>query len=362
MKLPISRIRNGAARLLLLTGGLLLLPSCASLSYYGQSIGGHFSMMAKTRPVEQVLSDVNVPERTRDRLKLAQAVREFAVAEMGLPDNGSYRSYADLGRPHAVWTVIATPEFSVQPEPQCFLFVGCLTYRGYFDQRDAEAQAARLAAQGMDVYVSGATAYSTLGWFEDPLTNAMLEHSEAQLAYVLFHELAHQQLYVKGDSTFNEAFATAVGYEGLRRWYDKQNDADGYAAYRRNGARRDAFNALLIATRQRLARIYAEPLPEATRREAKQAAFAQLQRDYEQFKAEWGGYRGFDGWMARDLNNAHLAMVATYNEYVPAFLALLERHGGDLPAFYAAAAQLGKLASSERKTRLGTLAASTDLP
>lgn len=335
---------------------------CANLGYYAQSVRGHLDLMSRTRPLADVLADPSVPAPRRERLALARDLRGFAIARLGLPENGSYTHYADLGRPRVVWNVTTTDEFSVHPDRSCFVVVGCLNYRGYFDRADAKAHAERLREQGKDVYVSGATAYSTLGWFKDPLLNTMIDRPEPDLADVIFHELAHQKLYIPGDSGFNEAFATAVADHGVRRWYEAHADEQTYRAWARSNERRAEFNRLLARTRANLEAIYARELPVEEKRAAKRAEFAAMKLAYAELKSSWGGYDGYDAFMARDLNNAHLALIATYNELVPAFLALIERNGGDLAAFYAEAARIGRLHPGARRSRLLALLPQTAPP
>jgi predicted aminopeptidase len=338
-------------------GAVALLPACASIGYYSQSISGHLSLMNKARPVKAVLEDSSTPERVRNRLRLSQEVRDFAVSELGLPDNDSYRTYADVGKPNVVWNVTATDEFSLAPQKWCFLVVGCISYRGYFAREDADVYAATLAAEGQDVQVSGARAYSTLGYFGDPLLNTMLDQSEADLIDVIIHELGHQQVYVKDDSGFNEAFATAVAKEGVRRWFSVKGDADAYTAYLKGQTRSNDFYAMLNRTRARLRELYQRDLPVTEKREGKRTVFAQLKAEYEMVRDEkWDGYRGYERWFGRDLNNAHLSLVATYRELVPAFTALIQKHNGDMPAFYAETRQIGALPRDERRAALDAAA------
>ncbi len=327
---------------------LILLSSCSTLSYYGQSISGHIGLMSRAKPVEAVLERGDPPPGVRAQLMLSQQVRDFAVEMLHLPDNGSYRRYADLGRPYVVWNVVATPELSLEPKNWCFLFVGCLAYRGYFNRDDADSYAAELRAQGMDVQVSGARAYSTLGWFDDPLLSTMLSPQDWALIDVIIHELAHQKVYIKGDSPFNEAFATAVAHYGVQRWFETHNQPEAYAEYALAQERKVDFHTLLATTRQRLKGLYASSLPEEQKREGKKAVFARLREDYAVLKASWGGYGGYDAWMAREINNAHLALFATYHELVPAFLAMLRLNQGDLNAFYAQAESLDRLSREAR--------------
>lgn len=343
----------------LLLSGMALMPfvaSCTSVGYYLDAIDGHVSLINKRQDVSRLLAQDELEPELRDKLLLSQRARDFATAQLHLPDNGSYRSYADLGRDYAVWNVIATDEFSVTAQTWCFPFTGCVSYRGYFNRTDAENYATKLRAKGYDTYVAGALAYSTLGWFEDPLLNTMLRRREGNLVGVIFHELAHQLLYVKGNSAFNEAFATVVEREGVRRWFAQQHDPAAYAAYLLEKERREAFFAMVNETRERLAALYAQPLDADEKRHRKQALLRTLAtNEYATYKASWDGYAGFDGWMARDLNNAHLALVATYNKWVPALQALLEALDGDLQAFYAEARAIGTLGPEAQNLRLASL-------
>lgn len=333
------------ALLLGLSGG------CSTLGYYAQSIDGHLELMGRSRPIERALRDERLDSATKARLKLARRARRYASEVLGLPDNDSYTSYADLGRSYAVWNVIATDPLSVEPRQWCFLFVGCIQYRGYFDKARAEAYADTLRAQGMDTYVAGARAYSTLGWFDDPLLNTMIRQPEARLVGIIFHELAHQVLYVPDDTAFNEAFATTVEREGLRRWYRDRQRPEDFRAYLQSEQHRHEFHDLLLETRAKLQAVYASEQSPTHKRAAKARIFAQLQARYQRWKRQ-AGYEGYDQWMSQPLNNAHLALVATYNDLVPHFHGLLSRLRYDLPDFYAVAAEYAKLPRAERHRRL----------
>lgn len=313
---------------------LLLLQGC----YYGQAIRGQMELLNKREPIDALIADPATPDALRERLELARAIRTFASDELGLPDNASYTTYADLGRPYAVWNVTATKEFSVGPVVWCFPFVGCVPYRGYFNEDAAHAFADKYRESGHDVRVGGVSAYSTLGWFSDPLLNTMLVRDEIELAAVVFHELAHQQLYVKGDTAFNEAFATVVEEEGVRRWLAAQGRPDAIDEYRARRARSERFAELLRATRNVLRQIFeSDSSPEAMRA-AKVIAYDALRTRYRQVRdEEWGGFAGYDRWFERELNNADLAAVGTYNDRAPALRALLESLDYDLDAFYRAA-------------------------
>jgi predicted aminopeptidase len=256
--------------------------------------------------------------------------------------------------------VFATPELSMKLEEWCFPVAGCVTYRGYYDRQDAERFAAKLRADGFEAFVRGVPAYSTLGWFDDPVLNTFVRYPDGELARLVFHELAHQVLYVKGDSTFNESFATAVEQAGLERWLAAREAANRDPALRsewqRFAERREQFLALLKRYRGALEAAYASPVSDDEKRASRREIFASLSRDYEALKERWGGYAGYDRWFAQPLTNAHLASVATYTEQVPAFRALLAQEGDDLPAFYAAARRLGELPKADRERALAALA------
>ncbi len=342
---------------------LSLLSGCAAWNdgpgYYLQSIAGHLSVMSKARPIATVVDDPHTSAALRTRLEDVLAIRAFASDDLGLPRNGSYTGYADLGRPFVVWSVFATPELSMRLEQWCFPFVGCVAYRGYYDRDDAERFAQRLRDEGFDVVVRGVPAYSTLGWFDDPVLNTFVGYPEAEVARLIFHELAHQELYVKGDTTFNESFATTVEREGVRRWLaaveKRTHDTKLRDEWEVFDARRQQFLALLQRHRAALEALYASSASDDAKRAGKREIFVQLRRDYEELKGSWGGFAGYDRFFAQPLTNAHLASIATYNDLVPAFRALLRREGGDLPAFYAAARRIGELPKGARGAALGAL-------
>lgn len=346
-----------ASRALSLAAAALLLGGCATVEYYSQAVFGHLEVMQRARPIDDVIADPASPDALKARLAKAREIRAFAVQELGLPDNGSYRGYADLGRPYVVWNVFAAPPLSVEPVQSCFPVAGCVSYRGYYSQAAALAHAAELDARGLDTYVGGVPAYSTLGWFDDPVLSTFVRYPDAELARLIFHELAHQVLYVKDDTAFNESFATAVELAGVERWLAaRASDAERrvFEAYQLH--RRD-FLALLLEYRERLAAAYAADAPDEAKRAHKTAILASLRADYERLKVErWGGFAGYDRFFANGVNNANLASVAAYTELVPAFNALLAREGGDLPRFYAAAKALAKLPRAERLAALERLA------
>jgi predicted aminopeptidase len=340
--------RTVGVSLLLLTAALG--SGCATVSYYSQAIGGHFDLLNRARPIDEWLADPALTPALRERLVYAAEARAYAARELGLPDNDSYRRYADLGRPFAVWNVFATPELSLKAREWCFPVVGCVSYRGFFSRERAQAFAAELRAEGHDVYVAGVAAYSTLGWFDDPLTNAMLARPLPEVAGLVFHELAHQRLYVRDDTTFNESFATVVELEGVRQWLAARGAGDQYAAYVVRHERRLAFNKLLLQQRAKLEKLYAAGLTDDQKRAGKRAIFDDLRREYARLDA--GGM--FDRWMQQDLNNAHLASVGLYHGQVEAMRALLARRSGDMRAFYD---EMTRLAALPKADRLIALAA-----
>ncbi|MCL4802103.1 MAG: aminopeptidase [Burkholderiales bacterium] len=329
------------------------LAGCATTEYYAQAIRGHLEVMRRAQPIAARLADPSTPPALRARLERALAIRDFASRELGLPDNGSYRSYAELGRPYVVWNVVAAPELSVEPKQSCFPVAGCVSYRGYYAAADAERHGAELAAQGLDVYIGGVPAYSTLGWFDDPVLDTFIGYPEGELARIIFHELAHQVVYVKDDTMFNESFAVAVERAGVQAWFAHGAPDADRRDYDALQARKREFIALMLRYRARLQALYAEPIPDAAKRAGKARAFAELAMDYAALKAAWGGYAGFDPFFARKPGNAHLAAIASYTELVPAFERLLAREGGDLVRFYAAVRRLAALPKAERDAALG---------
>ncbi len=340
-----------------LAGVLALLPLCActTLGYYAQAVSGQLELMRSARPIAERLEDPALTPALKTRLARVLKIRDFASRELALPDNGSYRAYADLGRPFVVWNVFAAPEFSVKPEQSCFPIAGCVSYRGWFSQQDAERQAAERRARGVDVYVGGVPAYSTLGWFNDPVLNTFINYPEPELARLLFHELAHQQFYLGGDTVFNESFAVAVEDEGVRRWLRREGTPGQLKLYEDFQNRRREFIALVLGYRARLEALYAEDISADAKRARKAAAFAAMRVDYDALKASsgWAGFAGYDRFFAQSPNNAHLASVAAYAELVPGFRALLAEQGGDLAKFYAVVRELARLPKAERDARLG---------
>jgi predicted aminopeptidase len=331
---------------------LAVVGGCASPGYYLHAVSGQIELLNKRRPVEEVLSDPATTPQTRQQLELVRRLRDFASRELGLPDNRSYRTYADLERPFVVWNVFATPELSLEPKQWCFVFTGCVPYRGYFAQDKAETFAAGLKQDGHDIYVGGVPAYSTLGWFHDPVLNTFIHRSEADLAGLLFHELAHQVVYVSGDTAFNESFATVVELEGVRRWFERHGTAQQAETYRQKIRRREQFTALVLRHKARLSEIFTSNSSDTEKRAAKARVFEKLRGDYTILKTGWGGHTDYDKWFEQDLNNAHLAAIGMYHQHVAAFQKLLMQQGDDLKIFYRAVKQIANLPTDERRMAL----------
>ncbi len=322
-----------------------------------QSARGQLELLNARVPIADVIAKPDTPAELKAKLEFVLRVREFASRELHLPDNASYRGYSDLKREHVVWNVFATPELSLDLREWCFLVVGCVRYRGYFAQSDAELYGDRLRGEGNDVFVAGIDAYSTLGWFDDPVLNTFIRRSENFLAGLIFHELAHQRIYVKGDTTFNESFARTVEVEGVRRWLSAVGTPERQHVYEREVERQQQFIALITATRNELKAIYASATSDDDKRSAKRAAFEKLSQHYAERRKEWNGFDGYDKWFANSLNNAKLGSVGAYTEKVPAFEALLRNNNNDLEKFFTAVEQLGTLPLEERSARLADLAA-----
>jgi predicted aminopeptidase len=348
----------GVVGVAVLVGVACLSAGCSSLGYYAQSVGGHLDLLRRAQPVAEVKADAATGAALRERLALSQRMRDFAVRELHLPDNQSYRRYADLGRNAAVWNVAAAPEFSLKLHTWCFPVVGCVGYRGYYDRADADATAAGLRAQGLEVTVYGVPAYSTLGKLEwlggDPLLNTFIGWPEGELARLIFHELSHQVVFAEGDTMFNESFATAVERIGGAMWL-AQASAQAREEYQRLNTRREEFRTLVFAHRAKLEALYASGLPVVQMREKKAELAQQLRAEHQRVKAErWGGSTAYDAWFER-ANNAVFGMQAAYNELVPHFERLYEKEGRDWQRFYAAVARLAALPKDQRHATLRSL-------
>ena len=344
------------------------LSGCTSAAYYWQSVQGHLALMGAARPVEEVLADPATPADLKDRLALARRIRAFAVSDLALPDNASYHRYSDLKRRAAVWNVAAAPPDSLTLKRWCFPFVGCVGYRGYYDEADARALAGELQAQeGLEVRVYGVPAYSTLGWLNwaggDPLLSTFIRYPEGELARMLFHELAHQVVYVDDDTMFNESYATAVERLGVQRWLATQAGEAARREYAAFDERRRAFRDLATETRGELAAVYEQNKAPARADQAltamKSEAMARFRQRYAVLKAGWAAagtpFDGYDRWVA-EANNAFFGVQAAYDELVPGFEALFAREGGDWPRFHAAVRELARRPRAERLAQLRAVA------
>jgi predicted aminopeptidase len=339
-------------RALLLAAACTLLSGCGTL-YLTQAASGQWQVLRQRVPIDTLLGDPRTPPALRAHLQEVRAAREFASRELGLPDNGSYRSYADIGRPYVVWNVVAAPEFSVSPKRWCFPIAGCVAYRGYFREQRAREFAASLAVRGFDVSVDGVPAYSTLGKFADPVLSSMLRYGDDELAATVFHELAHQLLYVRDDSEFNEAFATTVEDAGLERWLTHQGAAQRLQQFRERQAHAGEFVILLAQSRARLALLYASDVAREQMRASKAQILTALAADIRALELRQGvSYPLYEEWIAEGLNNARLASVSTYFDCVPGFTRLLAQAGNDLSRFYAAARELARQPRTLRHARL----------
>jgi predicted aminopeptidase len=320
--------------------------------YLLESAQGQLELMSKRKPIARVIADPKTPAELRSQLEAVSAIRRFASRELMLPDNGSYRSYADVGRPYVVWNVVAAPEFSVEPKEWCYPIVGCVAYRGYFVEKRARRFGDKLRREGFDVAVGGVAAYSTLGHFNDPILNTMVGWNDIELAAIIFHELTHQMIYLANDADFNEALATTVEEEGVRRWLESQGRDQDLERYAREQRRYLDVIALLIRTRSELRAIYASGIDRGSMRRRKAEVLQALRADYVRLRTEWGGHAPFDAWFDGEVNNADLASVATYYDCVPGFRRELDAAGGSFPAFYARVRDLAKLDQTKRDALL----------
>ncbi len=341
--------------LLLAAVGLVFLNACGESGYLFQSVKGHLGLMSRAQSIEEVLASNEEPEIVLSQLETVVRLRKFAVDSLSLPDSGSYHEYADLGRPYVVWNLTAAPEFSLEMKQWCFPVVGCVTYRGYFDENAALVMAEGLSVQGFDVDVYGVEAYSTLNWFDDPVLNTFLKNDEIHLAALLFHEMAHQVIYVPDATTFNESFAKTVEIEGLRRWFHSTEFDDLWQECLLREKRSADFQDFLSGIRLELQTVYTADLVVEDKRLAKQQIISHGHETYARLKEGWGGYAGYDRWMEKGINNARLSSAAAYHDLVSAFQTLLQRVDYDLPAFYVEVKKLGSLPEDARQAKLKSL-------
>lgn len=349
-------------RVLCAAAAVAALAGCSLADYYWQGVAGHAQLIIRARPIDEVVASTQ-DVRLAERLKRASEIRAFASRELKLPENASYTRYTDLGRPFVVWNVFATSALSLIPRQWCFPVAGCVNYRGYFNESEAKSEAARLAAAGDDVYIGGVPAYSTLGWFDDPVLSSFIRYPDTALARLVFHELAHQVVYVKDDTEFNESFATAVEEAGVARWIAHQASKPQHAALVAEQARGDRlraeFRRLIREAKPKLAVVYESSSSEAEKLAHKATVMREMRDAYDQAKAGEAGLAAFDRWFAgyegKGVNNASLVAVGLYDGKLPAFRALLAEVGGDLPAFYARARVLAAKPRAERDQILADL-------
>ncbi len=332
----------------------LSLSACGGLRYYAHVAHGQGQLLLGQRAVSRVIADPATDPRLARRLELAQQARQFATARLGLPDNRSYTRYVELGRPYVVWNVFATPRYSVDAVRHCFPIAGCVAYRGYFDEGKAKHEAARMKAQGDDVYVGGVSAYSTLGWFADPILSSMLRWDDDELAGTIFHELAHQLIYVKDDSAFNESFASFVQEQGLEAWRASRGLPPPSG---RTQAEDDGFTRLVLDLRERLRKAYAKGGDDAVLEASKRAEIAAFRERYRQWReAYWPDDHRYDAWVAAPINNARLLPFGLYDQWKPAFAAMFRQAEGQWPLFYADVRRLAHQSKEERDRALRRLA------
>ncbi|MCH8263480.1 MAG: aminopeptidase [Proteobacteria bacterium] len=326
--------------------------SCATTSYYLQSLNGHVDLLLKRQTISGILASQNTDKLLRDKLEMVLEIRRFASEHLSLPDHGSYSDYADLGRNFVVWNVFAAPELSLQAKQWCFLFVGCLNYRGYYSEEAANRYAQTLEAQGYDVFVGGVTAYSTLGWFNDPVLNTMLNRDNNYLASVIFHELSHQKLYLKNDTAFNEAFAEMVAQTGVQYWLDLHGTATSRQNFLDKRSDETAFVNLILKYKEKLEMTYNSEISTNEKRANKKFLLNQIAEEYEN-QYETGGNTGrYVTWLSSGLNNAKLTTVITYQDYVSGFLTIFNHEYRNYQKFYESVEKLSKCDKFRRKSIL----------
>lgn len=342
---------------------IALAAGCQAIGYYKQAISGQMEMLSHQHPLAKLIADPETPPQLKEKFQLVLALRKFAETKLSLPADGHYLSYVDLHRSNAVWNVYAAPEFSLEPKSWWFPIVGRVTYRGYFSEAAAQTYAAKLRKQGFDIFVGGVDAYSTLGWFKDPVLNTFIDDSERRLAALIFHELAHQRLFISGDTEFNEAFATAVAEEGVRRWLIEKNDRAALEKYRTDLRRKKQFVVLIQDARAQLNAIYEDAdlknrggdFDVAAMREKKNSVLKRLRENYWKLKQEWGGYSAYDDWFDESLNNAHLNTVATYYDLVPVFHQFIRDGDGKLSQFFAEVKKFSNMSKEKRRRALSRI-------
>lgn len=340
--------------ILLLIVGTFTLSGCSNLGYYGQAVFGQAAMLLKRKPIEKVLQREELSDDKKNKLRLVLEIRKFARDELGWPVGGSYTTYVELGRPYVVWNLVVVPEFSLEPMEFCFLVAGCVTYKGFFNKEKAFKNAEKYLSREFDVSVGGVRAYSTLGWFDDPVLDTFLSGSEVDLAALLFHEFAHQVVYVPEDTIFNESFASAVEIESVRRWLLRRGTANEFKGYQEARHRQKQFVEFLEIKKEKLRLLYQSDIEDEEKRSEKKQLFAEIRRDFQPLKQSWGGAEDFSDWMGADLNNADLSTISTYHDLVPGFQRLLAKHQGKFAPFFDEVKAMKKMTSNNRQQRLRT--------
>ncbi len=339
------------------TAALLLacLCGCIELDYYLHAATGHLQIINKRQPISELLKEKSTPAQLQKKLNQVNEIRDFASQALLLPENDSYRSYVKLDRPYVVWNVVATPELSLEPLEWCFPVIGCVSYRGYFDQQKAKEFARSIEDDGNDTLITGVPAYSTLNWFADPVLSTFSDWPTTSIAQLIFHELAHQKLYVPDDTVFNESFATAVAQIGLERWLEQVDNPDMTAGYEQQRTRQEQIHQLLHKTRSQLTELYRDDLPVNEKRQQKLDIFAELRGNYQRLRSSWNGFSGYDPWF-EELNNARFAFLNNYHRWVPAFQLIMQQEQQDLEKFYWRCRVIAELPDQQRQKLLDRLA------
>ena len=331
---------------------VISISACEHLDYYSRSIAGQWEIISNSKPIEEILLDENVPESVKEKLSPINEIRNFAIEDLKLPENDSYLSYADINREYVVWNIIATPTLSLEPVQWCFPIAGCLDYRGFFNKDDAINQANLLREQGNDVFIGGVTAYSTLGWFDDPVLNTMLKKDLNYLIKVIFHELAHQKIYIRNDTEFNEAFAETVAITGTRKWLSTFRSKFELEEFNRKQNAEDSFVSIVLNARKKLENNYNSGLPDQLKLQIKTRVMAEMREDY---KSTWSSHdyeTNYDEWFGNEINNAKITAVVTYRNLIPGFIQLLEYSGNNFDSFYRIVQAMEQCSIPERRTIL----------
>lgn len=339
-------------KIIFIPASVILLTACAHLDYYSQSIAGQWEIISNSRPIDEILLDENVPDSVKEKLTLISEIRNFAIEELKLPDNKSYLSYVDIHREFVVWNIIATPELSLEPVQWCYPIAGCLNYRGFFDKDVAVSQANMLREDGYDVFIGGVSAYSTLGWFDDPVLNTMLKKDLNYLIKVIFHELAHQKIYIRNDTEFNEAFAETVAITGTRKWLSKYRSKSELEEFDRKQKAEDKFVSIVLKAREELEKIYNSGLPDQLKLQIKTRILADMREDYESTWTNHDYETNYDEWFGDDINNAKISAVVTYRNLIAGFIRLLEYTGYNFDSFYRLVNSMEQCSITERRTIL----------